>query len=497
MKQFLLHLLCRSVLAVFMTVPLISKGADKPNVLFIFADDQCYETIGALGLTDIDTPNLDRLVNRGTTFTRAYNMGSWSGAVCVASRHMLITGRYVWRAQQASNLLGSPRKGRKGPVPNQAAKQREFDGLWPQVLKRQGYQTFFTGKWHIRAKADEAFEVARNIRPGMPNQTAAGYNRPLPGKPDPWSPYDKKFDGFWKGGKHWSEIVADDAIDYLGMAKKDKRPFFMYIAFNAPHDPRQAPKEYVDKYPLNRIKVPKNYLAEYPYKEGMKAGKSLRDEKLGPFPRTEHAVKVHRQEYYAIVTHMDVQIGRILDELEKSGMAEDTYVFFSADHGLGVGHHGLFGKQNLYEHSTRVPFIVSGPDVPKGKKVAAPIYLQDVMASSLEIAGLEKPDHVQFNSVLPLARGETKKSSYDAIYGAYLSVQRSVTVKDKKLLLYPNVPVVRLYDVAADPMEMKDLAGDAANKALMRKLFARLLKLQKETGDKLDLKATFPDLAKK
>jgi choline-sulfatase len=494
MKQPLIHLLCRFVLAILLTIPLISKGADKPNVLFIFADDQCYETIGALGLTDIDTPNLDRLVNRGTTFTRAYNMGSWSGAVCVASRHMLITGRYVWRAQQASNLLGGPRRSNKGPVPNQAAKQREFDGLWPQVLKRQGYQTFFTGKWHIRAKADEAFEVARNIRPGMPNQTAAGYNRPLPGKPDPWSPYDKKFDGFWKGGKHWSEIVADDAIDYLGMAKKDKRPFFMYIAFNAPHDPRQAPKEYVDKYPLSRIKVPKNYLAEYPYKEGMKAGKSLRDEKLGPFPRTEHAVKVHRQEYYAIITHLDTQVGRILDSLEKSGQADNTYIFFSADHGLGVGHHGLFGKQNLYEHSTRVPFLAVGPGIKSGAKIDAPIYLQDIHATTLDLAGAKPADKVEFHSVMPLLRGKTKRHAYDAIYGAYLDAQRSVTMDGYKLILYPKIQKMRLYNIDNDPLEMKDLAHDASQAKRMTILYGRLLKLQKEMDDKVDLKAAFPNL---
>jgi choline-sulfatase len=333
----------------------------------------------------------------------------------------------------------------------------------------------------------------------MPNQTPAGYNRPLPGKPDPWSPSDPKFEGFWKGGRHWSAIVADDALDYIAQAKKHekKKPFFAYVAFNAPHDPRQSPKEYVDKYPLDRIAIPKNFLPMYPYKDKIGCQHGLRDEKLGPMPRTEHSVKVHRQEYYAIITHMDEQIGRILDALEKSGMAKDTYVFFSADHGLAVGHHGLFGKQNLYEHSTRVPFIVKGPEIPKGTKVSAPVYLQDVMASSLEIAGVEKPEHVQFNSVLHLARGETKESSYNAIYGAYLSVQRSVTVKDKKLLLYPKVPVARLYDIAADPMEMKDLAKDETNLPLMRNLFARFLKLQKETGDTLDLKNSFPELAQK
>ena len=153
----------------------------KPNVLFLFADDQCFETIGALGLTDIDTPNLDRLVNRGTQFTRAYNMGSWSGAVCVASRHMLITGRHIWRAQQASQVLRG--KGKNLTPAQQATREAEYANLWPQVMGRAGYQTFFTGKWHIQAPADKAFQVARNIRGGMPNQTPQGYNRPLPGKP--------------------------------------------------------------------------------------------------------------------------------------------------------------------------------------------------------------------------------------------------------------------------------------------------------------------------
>ena len=491
MKRSVIHSLSRLLLAILLAAPLLSRAADKPNVLFIFADDMCYEAVGAMGLTDIDTPNLDRLMKRGMTFTRAYNMGSWSGAVCVASRHMLITGRYIWRAQAASNLLGG-RRNKKNH--NAAAKKKEFDGLWPQVLKRQGYQTFMTGKWHIRANAAEAFEVARHIRPGMPNQTPAGYNRPLPGKPDPWSPFDKKFEGFWKGGKHWSEIVADDAIDFLGMAKKDKRPFFMYIAFNAPHDPRQAPKEYIDKYPLKRIELPKNFLPQYPYKDQIGNPHKLRDERLGPMPRTEHSVKVHRQEYYAIIEHLDTQVGRILDTLEKSSQADNTYIFFSADHGLAVGHHGLFGKQNLYEHSTRVPFIAVGPGIAAGAKNDAPIYLQDVHPTTLEIAGAKPTDKVEFHSLLPMLNGKSKKHAYDAIHGAYLGLQRSVTVDGWKLILYPNVSKARLYNIAADPLEMKDLAHDAKQEKRISTLFARMLKIQKEMGDSLDLKKSFPNL---
>ena len=332
----------------------------------------------------------------------------------------------------------------------------------------------------------------------MPNQTPEGYNRPLAGKPDPWSPYDPKFEGFWKGGKHWSEVVAEDTLSFFDQAKEhqDEKPFFAYIAFNAPHDPRQAPKEFIDRYPLKRIQIPKSFLPEYPYKDEIKCPHKLRDEKLAPMPRTKHSIKVNRQEYYAIITHMDEQIGRILDGLKASDMEKNTYIFFSADHGLGVGHHGLLGKQNLYEHSTKVPFIVSGPGIPKNKKISAPIYLQDVMPSTLAIAGVKKPDHVQFKDIMPLVSGEINIPHYEAIYGAYLDAQRSITVGNEKLLVYPNVPIVRVYDLMNDPYEIKDIANTKRGKRIASKLFPKLIKLQVEMDDQLDLKKSFPELSK-
>ena len=176
-------------------------------------------------------------------------------------------------------------------------------------------------------------------------------------------------------------------------------------------------------------------------------------------------------------------------------MADNTYIFYSADHGLGVGHHGLLGKQNLYEHSTRVPFIIQGPAIPKGKRIESPIYLQDVMATSLALAGIEKPKHVEFNDILPLALGKTKKSPYKEIYGAYLNVQRSITKNNIKLLAYPNVPLLRVYDITKDPEEKKDLAPTQKGKALIKKLFPQLVKLQKKMGDSLDLHKSFPLIA--
>ena len=456
-----------------------AAGSSKPNILFIFADDMCYEIVGGFGHTDIDTPNLDRLVERGTTFTHAYNPGSWSGAVCVASRTMINTGRFIWNANKVYKDTG---------------KEQEAGRFWSEHMKKAGYDTYFTGKWHVRADANKAFDMARNIRGGMPKQTPEGYNRPIDGQPDPWSPFDPKFGGFWEGGTHWSEVVRDDAIEFMGHAKKSKNPFFIYIAFNAVHDPRQAPKEYIDRYPLSRIKMPENWLPEYPYKDDIGCSARLRDEKLAPFPRTENAIKVNRQEYYAIAEHMDEQIGRVLENLEKSGMADNTYIFFTADHGLGVGHHGLLGKQNLYDHSVRVPFIAVGPGIAKNKKLSTPIYLQDVMPTTLDLAGVAKPDHVEFQNLMPLLRGEKKKSDYKAIYGAYLQVQRSIIVGKHKLILYPKAEKARLYDLKKDPQEMKDLIDEKKSQKVAKRLFARLLKMQKENGDSLDLKAAFPDL---
>jgi arylsulfatase A-like enzyme len=466
-----------ALLAVLACLPCLSNAAAKPNVLFLFADDYCFEAVRASGHTDIDTPNLDRLVQRGTTFTRAYNMGSWSGAVCVASRTMLVTGRSVWNAESVYKTTD---------------KEREAGVLWPQLMSRAGYRTYFTGKWHIQTDAAKCFDVARHIRAGMPKDTPNSYNRPPASGEDTWSPYDTSLGGFWEGGKHWSEVVADDAVDYLGDAKQAGKPFFMYIAFNAPHDPRQSPKEYVDRYPLDRIAVPENFLAQYPHKDAIGCGPSLRDEKLGPFPRTEHAVKVHRQEYYALITHMDAQIGRILDALEASGQADNTWIFFTADHGLAVGHHGLFGKQNMYDHSVRVPFIVAGPGVAKDRRNDAAIYLQDVMATSLDLAGADKPAHVFFNSLRPLLSSQQKQSNYESVYGGYLELQRAVTHDGWKLIAYPKAGVLRLYHLAKDPQEMTDLAADAKHAKRKAELFTKLLALQGQFGDKLDLAAMTP-----
>ena len=462
----------------------------KPNIVFIFTDDQSYTTIHALGNKEIITPTMDSFVKEGTTFTHAYNMGSWSGAVCAASRAMMNTGRTVWRAN----------KFRKNWIKNDS-----LELSWSKLMASQGYETYMTGKWHVDAPADEIFDNTVHIRPGMPQDAwkghknsddplPNGYNRPLDENDNSWSPYDTSKGGFWEGGTHWSEVVRDDAIQFINQAKTKETPFFMYLAFNAPHDPRQSPKEYVDMYPLENISTPKSFLPEYPYRNSIKNGDYLRDEMLAPMPRTKYAIKVQTQEYYASITHVDAQIGMIVDALKKSGKMDNTYIIFSADHGLAMGRHGFMGKQNLYDHSLRPPMIILGPDIPKNRKVDADVYLQDIMATSLELSGIEKPAYVEFNSFLDLAKAEREESHYDAIYGAYLRAQRMIRKDNFKLLVYPEINKVRLYNLESDPEELNDISDDPKYQEKIKNLFKELIQLQKELDDPLDLSKVYESL---
>jgi len=455
------------------------QAAEKPNFLFIFADDMTYDAIGALGHQEIKTPHLDQLVESGTTFSRAYNPGGWNGAICIASRTMLLSGRQLWYAEKEA-----------GGMKNDLVAK---EGTWPQMLSSAGYETFMTGKWHVDIPAGKIFDHVGEVRPGMPRDRVNAYNRPLEGKPDSWSATDRDEGGFWEGGKHWSEVEADTAIGYLDIARGSEKPFFIYLAFNAPHDPRQAPQEYLDLYPAEEIAIPKNFQPLYPHRNVMQAGRDLRDEALAPFPRTTRAVQVHRREYYALISHLDAQIGRVLDRLEENGQRENTYVIFTADHGLSVGHHGLLGKQNMYDHSVRVPFVVSGPNLEPGRKIEHGIYLQDIVPTTLEAAGAEVPEHVQFESIVPILRGNSQGRG--AITTGYRMSQRQVTDGDYKLIVYPRGQVARLFHLKEDPYEKSDLLEEGRGIEKGRALLEKLKELQEQTGDELDL-GSYPDLAK-
>ena len=442
----------------------------QPNILLLYTDDQTYDSIRALGNSEIQTPYLDRLSASGTVFKNCYNQGGWHGAVCVASRTMLNTGRFLWEACAVEKNLKAE------------AEQRR---LWPQLMRDAGYRTCMTGKWHVTGIQPSAlFDEARHIRGGMPATCDAAYERPKEGEPDLWQPWDESRGGHWQGGRHWSAVTADDAISFLTEPAKDNKPFFIYAAFNAPHDPRQSPREFVEKYPPEKIALPPNFLQANPLKDLIGCEHSLRDERLAPDPRTPHAVQVHRSEYYALITYLDQQVGRVLDALETSGRDKDTVVFLTGDNGLSIGQHGFMGKQNMFEHSMKVPLIAAGSGIPKGRQIDAPVYLQDIMPTALELAGAALPPHVQFKSLLPLIRGE-RATQHSATYGAYMQLQRMVRVGQMKLIWYPKPGVFLLFDLANDPHELRSLADDPAHAGTLASLKRKLAELQKEMNDPL------------
>jgi arylsulfatase A-like enzyme len=455
----------------------------RPNFLFIIADDLMFRTIHSINNPEIHTPNLDKLVHSGCHFTHCFHQGGWSGAVCVPSRTMLNTGLSTFRANRSDSdnqAIGTP--------------------VWGQTLREAGYDTYIAGKWHLDAVTlQRSFSEMGPVAPGFLPSTPDMYNRPAPG--NHWESSDESLRGHWldKGlwlnrssdhaVQHSSELYADAAIHHLTqVVPKKTNPFFMYIGFNAPHDPRQAPQRYLDMYPVEKIAVPPNFLPEHPFDQGEH---KTRDELLAPFPRTEQDVRVHRREYYAIITHMDAQIGRILDALKASGKAGNTYVIVTADHGLAVGEHGLMGKQNQYECSMRMPLIVAGPTIQAGRRVEEMVYQHSMYATTCELAGIPIPSHVEFPSLAPMLHADTPQPINDAMYGRLSDLQRSIRTRRHKLIFYPRIDRFQVFDLEKDPWEMHDLVNDPAYAQVKQDLIHRLMAKQKELGDPLELKGRF------
>jgi len=449
-----------------------APGHERPNFLFLLSDDQTYRAIGMLGELEVKTPNLDRLARRGMLFTRCFNQGGWSGAVCIPSRTMLNTGRTLWESRGTNGQ----------DIATGAA-------LWGETLGRAGYDTFMDGKWHIPDSAlERSFKRLGPLTGGfLPSTTNGGaaYFRPAPD--NPWTPDDPQWKGHWleMGGRtvHSSVRIADAAIDYLRTdVTHSANPFFMYVAFNAPHDPRQSPREFLDMYPANKLKLPPNFLPKHPFL--IEANFNGRDEILAPYPRTPEVIRTHLQEYYAIITHLDAQIGRILDALKASGKEDNTIVIFTSDQGLAVGQHGLLGKQNLYEHSLRMPFIIAGPGIPKGKRNDALFNMQSLFATTCEMAGLSIPETVQFPSIAPLIIG-TKMQLHEALYAAFLDRQRAVRTTRWKLIRTPLEKQVQLFDMKKDPWEMRNLASDPRHAPTVFLLDGKLRELMRAMKDPL------------
>ena len=445
------------LVATILTQPgwLRAASAAKPNVLFLFADDMRADTIAAHGNPHIKTPNLDKLVAEGFSFRGNYIFGGNSGAVCMPSRAMLMSGK-TWFHVDTVSLKGVK--------------------LLPELLGENGYETFGTGKWHNGQQSWlRAFQRGKTIMfGGMSDHTKVPVRDLGP---------DGKLTAQRTGEKFSSELFADSVIEFL-QSHDRKQPFFAYVAFTAPHDPRMPPLTFREPYYRNLPPLPANFLPQLPFDNGMMKGG--RDENLAAWPRTEAVIRDQLAEYYGMITHLDEQIGRILAALKQSGQADNTFIIFSADNGLALGSHGLLGKQNVFEHSMRVPLVLAGPGVPRGKSTTAFTYLLDVFPTLCDTLGLEPPPGLEGESLRPLWQG-TKKRVRDSVFLPFLQIQRAVRDERWKLIAYPQIGHLQLFDLQSDPLETTSLIDRPEHTAHV----ARLLKLMKDwqakVGDTLEL----------
>ncbi|HWA97011.1 MAG TPA: sulfatase-like hydrolase/transferase [Pirellulales bacterium] len=427
-----------SVVHVAGTVSAAERAPRRLNVLFLLADDQRPDGMHALGNPTLKTPHLDRLVAQSMVLPNAYCLGSNSPAVCTPSRNMLLSGRayFRWSGRLAS-----------GDDPN-----------FPDTMKAAGYETYHHGK-----KSNTATEIQKKF--DHDKYVNDNYDR--------------------TNGEPCRDIV-NAAVEFLDQ-RSDEKPFFMYLAFSNPHDPRVAHDKYRALYQTDEIPLPKNDLPQHPFDNGEMA---VRDEQLAPWPRTEHEIRSQLHDYYAVISAMDHHIGRLLAHLDERKLADDTIIIYSSDHGLALGSHGLMGKQNLYEHSMRSPLLFRGPGIKPGRSEAM-VYLLDIFPTVCDLVGASTPAGLDGRSFADVLRG-TASAARDSIALFYRDVQRAVRDERWKLIRYPQVGVTQLFDLANDRDELKNLAGDPNHAARIDILLAKLASEQRRYGDTCPLRVESP-----
>ena len=463
MRLFLLALLVAN----------LPSWAAQPNFLILVTDDQRPDTIGALGNTRIQTPHLDGLVKNGLVFNNAI----CANPLCVPSRAEILTGCSGFQ----NGVLGMGR-------------ERMKPGLkfWAETMREAGYHTWYSGKWMNDGKPKtRGYEETGGLFSGgggnwKRDEVVRGRKgRPITGyrnwtfKTDSGSVELEKGVGLTAlTDKH----IADGALQFL--KRKTDKPFFLHVNFTGPHDPLIYPPGYKDKYTGAKMKLPGNFLPRHPFDHGNFDG---RDERLLPWPRTKADVLDELAVYYAVVDHIDRQIGRLLAQLRADGRLANTVVVFTSDHGLAVGSHGLMGKQNMYAHSIRVPFIISGPGIPRGRRTDAFCYLRDLYPTTCEMAGIAIPKTVRARSLKPILTGKAE-AVHKLAFGYFRDVQRMVRDDRWKLVWYPKIQKTQLFDLQNDPLERHNLAETLIHRARRDNLRERLHAWLTSQGDSVFVK---------
>jgi choline-sulfatase len=433
----------------------------KPrNLLVIMSDEHNPKVLGCAGHPVIHTPNLDALAARGTRFTAAYT----TSPVCIPARAGFACGKYIHQIGFWDNADA-------------------YDGSqpsWHHLLRESGHRVVSIGKLHFRlAGEDHGFseeqipmhiyegkgDLLGLIRDDMPPRGNSKKMAAMAGPGEsPYTFYDKEI---CSRAQVW---LREEAV------RKADKPWVLFVSFVAPHFPLTAPPEHYYRYWSRELPMPKLYAREqrprHPYLEDYRRNFCYDD-----FFESPQDVKRALSGYFGLVSYLDENIGKVLAALSDAGLAGDTVVMYTSDHGDNLGARGLWGKSTMYEEIAGVPFIIAGPGVPAGRRVATPVSHIDALPTILELAGERVPEGYPGFSLVAIAQGaspdRTVLSEYHGMgssTGAF-----AIRVGKWKYVHYVKYPP-QLYDLEDDPEEIRDLAAESSHAGALeecrKKLFS-------------------------
>lgn len=490
----LIALLALFSLLVFRTGAVL--GADppqQPNILFLFADDHAFQAVSAYPGALNQTPNIDRLAQEGMRFDRCYVTNS----LCGPARAVIQTGKY-------SHLNGFARNGDR------------FNGAqptFPKLLRKAGYETAVIGKWHLRS-----------------DPTGFDYWNILIGQGPYYNPPLKTAEGTKRHEGYTTDIITDLTLDWLKKGRDPNKPFLLMCQHKAPHRNWQPGPDFLSKYDDVEFPEPKTLFDDYSNRasgaknQEMEIARHMNehDLKLAPQkgftpeqqkawdaaygPKNEEfrqknlsgkelvrwKYQRYIKDYLRCIDSVDQGVGKILDYLDESGLADNTLVIYSSDQGFYLGEHGWFDKRWMYEESFRTPLLVRWPGQVKPGSVSDELAMNlDFPETILDAAGIAIPEEMQGLSLLPILKGKQPEQWRDAVYYHYYefpaahSVPKHYGVFDGryKLIHYYELGEWELFDLREDPHEMKSVHADPAYAKIQVKLKKRLTELRQEFGD--------------
>lgn len=460
-----------------------SSPDQKPNILFILTDDQRGDALGAMGNRSIETPHIDQLAAKGVLFKNAHIMGGNHGAVCAPSRAMLMSGlglNHVY--EELGEITEEEWKTEEIGKFRPFGKALDDKLILPQIFRENGYTTFGTGKWHASRKSfTNGFDQGKGIFFGG---MADHFKTPFTNMNEDGSFSQSERKGFS------TDVITHATLEFLeGHPNgKSQHPFFAFVSYTAPHDPRSPAPEYIDYYDGQSLPVPSNLMDRHPFNlEGgsvteKRPAMTIRDEQTGAWPRTPEHIRQQLADYYGLITHIDEGIGRMIDRLEELNLLENTIVVFTSDNGLALGSHGLLGKQSLYEHATHVPLIFAGPGIPEDQQKESLASLLDIYPTLCSLTGIDSPAEMDGKNLTPVIKGD-QDSVRSHLFTIYWDFARAVRTQRWKLITYPLIHHTQLFDLQKDPWELNNLAQRTEYREKVNEMMELLKTSKKEADD--------------